>query len=119
MADGLSARDLLAADRVAELAVDDIGREADVILSFGGDGTMLNTAHIVADRSKPILGINIGRLGFLADIEVEQVRAAITAIEAGRYRIEERMAMEVDISSNGMKRSEWAINEVVVPPVPR
>ena len=69
---------------------------------------------MVGGRSRPILGINIGRLGFLADIEVEHVREAIERIEAGRYRIEERMALDIDIASNGTSYSEWAVNEVVV-----
>ncbi len=114
VAEGLLERDLISRSEAEELGVDDVAAPADMVLSFGGDGTLLNTAHLIGDQSKPILGINIGRLGFLADIEVEHVKETIADIEAGRYRIEERMALDVDISSNGVDRSEWAMNEVVV-----
>jgi NAD+ kinase len=114
VADGLAARNLISADDADALATGDVAEAADIVLSFGGDGTFLNTAHIVGGRALPILGINIGRLGFLADIEVEHVRQAIEEIEAGRYSIEERMALDVAISSDGTSTSEWALNEVVV-----
>lgn len=112
--EGLMARGLVARSVLEDLRSDDVVGDAEVILSFGGDGTLLNTAHLVGDRSRPILGINIGRLGFLADIEVEHVREAIARIENGHFRIEERMALDVVITSNGISRSEWAVNEVVV-----
>ncbi|NNE35630.1 MAG: ATP-NAD kinase [Rhodothermales bacterium] len=105
---------MVSREDAGRLADDDVAAAADIVLSFGGDGTFLNTAHIVGDRAIPILGINIGRLGFLADIEVEQVRQAIEQIESGKFRIEERMALDVRVSSDGTENSEWALNEVVV-----
>ena len=89
----------------------DIAAEADIVLSFGGDGTLLNTAHEVGLRQTPILGINIGRLGFLADIEVTHIEEAIREMEAGRYQIEPRAVLEGQIPT--LETPRYALNEFV------
>ncbi|WP_022835303.1 NAD(+)/NADH kinase [Salisaeta longa] len=87
---------------------------ADVLLSFGGDGTLLRVAHATGAHDTPVLGVNIGRLGFLADIEVEQLTKAVAAIEAGNYTVEERMVLEITGGPRTELAREWALNEFVI-----
>ncbi len=94
--------------------VSELARRADVILSFGGDGTLLHTAHALGTAPTPILGVNIGRLGFLADIEVGQLTDTIRLLEAGAYRIERRMVLEARLEAPSGTRTTWALNEFVL-----
>lgn len=112
IAAGLSERGFIEADLCRRTSSDDLGRESDIILSFGGDGTLLKSAHEIGTSETPILGINIGRLGFLSDIEVGQVRSTITSLENGEYRIEDRMLLQVEVL--GVDSSWWALNEFVI-----
>ncbi len=114
VARGLKVRELLAPDDCERYQVDNLAEDADVIVSFGGDGTMLRSAHEVGAHGTPILGVNVGRLGFLADIEVTNVRAAIECLEAGKYRIEPRMVLAVTLENGPPLSSSWALNEVVI-----
>ena len=66
----------------------------DMVVAFGGDGTMLWAARVVGRRSIPILGVNLGKLGFLAEFSSNDMEQAITDLAQGRYRIEERLALE-------------------------
>jgi NAD+ kinase len=93
----------------------------DLVLSFGGDGTLLRTAHRV--DGTPILGVNIGRLGFLTKAEVGEVRELIEAAEAGHTGVEERMTLAVEVEGAAYGPSperapgdvpDWALNDVVV-----
>jgi NAD+ kinase len=68
-------------------------RDADMVLSLGGDGTMLRTMRLTEGRAKPVLGVNLGRLGFLAEIDVAELPDALSAIDENRYRVEPRMAV--------------------------
>lgn len=96
---------------VNDRRVDDIAQASDLVLSFGGDGTLLRTAHLTGPNDTPLLGVNIGRLGFLADIEVDQLPGALRSIEAGEYHVEERMVLAAEASTNQGFDSEWAVNE--------
>jgi len=114
IADGLVQRDLVGPAVCEEHVADDFSSRADVILSFGGDGTMLRTAHEAGPNHTPILGVNIGRLGFLADIEVEAITDAIDHLEAGQYAIENRMVLEGSVSGGPSLDTPWALNEFVI-----
>ncbi len=113
VAEGLIGRGLLPAQTCTAHQDPELER-ADVLLSFGGDGTLLHTARAAGASGPPILGINIGRLGFLADIEVGQMREAIAAIEGGAYRIEERSVIEAAMPGRTLATPRWALNEVVI-----
>ncbi len=113
LADGLADRHLLLPADLSTSISDDLA-DADIVLSFGGDGTFLKTAHLIADRETPILGINIGRLGFLADVEVEHLQASVRSIEEGNYSVESRLALDIEIVSNDKRHSDWVLNEVVI-----
>jgi NAD+ kinase len=79
----------------AAVAVDsaDLVTRSDLLVSLGGDGTMLRTMRLSEGRAKPVLGVNLGRLGFLAEIDVAELPDALSAIDENRYRVEPRMAV--------------------------
>lgn len=114
LADGLVERGLIEADSMESHRSDDLAAESDIILSFGGDGTMLQSAHEVDRRGTPILGVNIGRLGFLAEIEVSQLHATIGCLEKGDYRIEPRLLLNAEIRQGSQNTEYWALNEFVI-----
>jgi len=87
---------------------------ADLALSIGGDGTFLNTAARIGRKQIPILGINTGRLGFLADVSTEEIIPALDAILAQHYRVEERTLLFVETSDGTTFDYPYALNEVSV-----
>ncbi len=88
-------------------------KNSDIIISFGGDGTMLNTAYLVKDSGTPILGVNFGKLGFLAEFDFSDIDILIDDLKNGRYIIEERMALEA--VCKGEKEVElFAVNDIVI-----
>ncbi len=113
VAEGLAERGLLPPSVCAAHESDDL-QKTDVMLSFGGDGTLLHTARLAGAHGPPILGVNIGRLGFLADIEVGRVREAIEALERGAYRVEERVLLQVETPDSPWMPPTWALNEIVI-----
>jgi len=114
IADGLQDRDLVGAAVCNQHATDQLAEASDVVLSFGGDGTMLRSAHEIGPNDTPLLGVNIGRLGFLADIDVEEVTAAIEHLEAGEYSIDTRMVLEGTVENGPSLDPPWALNEFVL-----
>ena len=87
---------------------------ADLALSIGGDGTFLNTAARIGDKHIPILGINTGRLGFLADVSNDDLIPALDAIMANHFRLEERTLLYVETSDGTTFDYPYALNEVSV-----
>ncbi|GAA3699477.1 NAD(+)/NADH kinase [Nonomuraea antimicrobica] len=71
---------------------------ADLLVGLGGDGTMLRTMRLLAGRETPILGVNLGKLGFLAEIDVDELPRTLSAIDAHEYTIEPRMAIRSRIT---------------------
>ncbi|GHV43237.1 NAD kinase [Bacteroidia bacterium] len=87
---------------------------ADLVLSFGGDGTFLKTAACVGVRQIPILGINAGRLGFLTDLSGREISDLFQIIENQDYEIDERRLVEVKNSENIELEFPFALNEVAI-----
>ncbi len=87
---------------------------ADVAVSMGGDGTFLATACRVGGKDIPILGINTGRLGFLADVSPEEIAECIDDIYNHTYKIEERSVIEVKCEGPALSGYPYALNEVAV-----
>jgi NAD+ kinase len=86
--------------------------DADLLISVGGDGTLLRAVRIAVPLGIPILGINTGRLGFLTEIEMGDAgRDALRAVLAGGYEIEERVALEASVNGGA---GHFALNDVVV-----
>ncbi|MFW2381421.1 MAG: NAD(+)/NADH kinase, partial [Acidimicrobiales bacterium] len=98
----------------AELGVDEesFAEGIDLCLSFGGDGTMLRATHLVVDHQVPLLGVNAGDLGYLAETDPDQLETSLSAWRDGELVIEERMMVEV-LDSDG-QRLGLALNEAVV-----
>ncbi len=114
VAEGLAKRSLLPPDACTHHETDTLSEDSDVILSFGGDGTLLNSAREAGTSHTPILGVNIGRLGFLADVETEQIQTAIRAMEQDAYRVEERTLLDVQASGTDILAPTWALNEFAI-----
>ncbi|MFZ4519232.1 MAG: NAD(+)/NADH kinase [Microthrixaceae bacterium] len=88
---------------------------ADLVVSFGGDGTMLRAADLAAADDVPVLGVNLGQLGYLTEVEPGSVRMALKRFLAGSYALEERMRLAVTIQRAGSGEERLvALNEAVV-----
>jgi len=74
------------------------GADADVAMSFGGDGTILSMARRLGGRAVPILGVNLGRKGFLAELRADDLAAGVDALVSGEYRVSRRMMLDVRAS---------------------
>ena len=85
---------------------------ADYVISMGGDGTFLNAASHVGPREFPILGINTGRLGFLADVSPEEANEALESVFCGNYRVVDRSTLHVEVEGEPLQG--YALNEVAV-----
>ena len=83
----------------------------DFVLSLGGDGTFLETLTLVGPTEIPILGINTGRLGFLAPISRERIKEALTKLLQGRYELDSRSLVSLEASDNPFGTEHYAINE--------
>ncbi len=88
--------------------------DADFVISMGGDGTFLKAAARVADKNIPIIGIKMGRLGFLADIDSTEIEESLTEILNGDYRIKEREVIMVDVEGKTFDGYNCAVNEVAI-----
>lgn len=86
----------------------------DLLISLGGDGTMLRAARELAAKEIPILGVNIGNLGFLTEVESTEFPSAIKALYEGEYFIENRMMLSCDITNNYEKKTFLALNDIVL-----
>ena len=106
---GIEGADVVPAD--AEAA-----RGAEIVMVFGGDGTFLRAAELARYSHAALMGVNLGRVGFLAETEPEAVEETLTAIERCEYSVEKRLAVEVDIvdATGAVVAGTWALNEVSV-----
>jgi NAD+ kinase len=88
----------------------------EVVLVLGGDGTFLRAAELARPCQVPLIGVNLGRVGFLAETEPEAVEETLLAIEQCEYSVEERLALHVDVldGSGAVVGGTWALNEVSV-----
>lgn len=91
-------------------------QDIDLLISIGGDGTLLTAARRVAGATVPILGVNLGRLGFLTDVLPEQVGSAIDAVLRGDYIAEDRTLLKATLEGESRKTKEatLALNDVVL-----
>lgn len=87
---------------------------ADLALSIGGDGTFLNTASLIGNKQIPIMGVNIGRLGFLADVSDDAITKALNAFLENKYIVEERTLLYVQTSDGSELEHPFALNEIAV-----
>lgn len=92
----------------------DLPPGTDMLVSLGGDGTMLDAVCFVGDTNIPLIGVNLGRLGFLAAIPEEEVEAAILSLVRGSYTLEKRTLLHLDSSVPLFDGSPFALNEFTI-----
>ena len=97
------------------LGTDVSSTDIEMAIVLGGDGTILRTAEIMRGSSAPLLGVNLGHVGFLAELEPDNLADTIARCLAREYTVEERMTMDVDVIRGGKTvYSTWALNEASV-----
>jgi NAD+ kinase len=109
--EGVAADDVAPEDRFAE----GLG----LVVSVGGDGTLLRAASLASAADVPVLGVNVGRLGFLTEVVPDQAPALLNEILDGRLSTEERMAIEAVPLEAPWSTPQWALNEIIVEKVAR
>jgi NAD+ kinase len=103
----------VASDRLTVVAPDHAADGAEVVLVLGGDGTFLRAAEFARPAGVPMLGVNLGHVGFLAEADPQALPATIDALVRCEYEVEERVTVDADVVLDGVVRaSAWALNEV-------
>jgi NAD+ kinase len=105
---------VLTVDGVQTVLEPDLGIDADLVVAVGGDGTMLHAARMAAPADVPVLGVNRGRLGFLADVGPEKMLESVEDALEGRCHAERRMLLAAHLHSGGRAIDALALNDVVV-----
>lgn len=107
--------DFLATPSINGLHIDRLSEHCDLIVAMGGDGTFLAAARAAADHEIPLVGVNLGRLGFLVDISPEQLTNRLEQILNGHYKTETRCLLHASIFRDNVEiHRQTAVNEVVV-----
>ncbi|MFJ8019069.1 NAD(+)/NADH kinase [Streptomyces sp. NPDC096311] len=94
---------------------EDLVARADLVVSLGGDGTMLRSMRLLSGSATPVLGVNLGRLGFLAEIDVDELQSALDRIDSGQFTTEARMAVRTRLPDG---REVRAFNDIALVRVP-
>lgn len=102
-------------DDVNYLKYSELFDKAEIIIALGGDGTILQCAELAAKFGTPILGINLGRIGFMTEIEIDGLKNALDQLLSEMYVVEKRMMMKIEIKKDGILQGCChALNDVVV-----
>jgi NAD+ kinase len=97
------------------LSRSDLAGKVDLLLSLGGDGTLISVARAVGDRAVPILGVNLGTLGFLTEVSAEELYPALERLVEGKLPTVERMRIEVQVLRDGRQVARYlALNDAVI-----
>lgn len=97
------------------LSLEEIGKQADLAVVMGGDGTMLNIARMLVSYDVPLVGINLGRLGFLTDLSLDTMIETLDEMLLGRYATERRMLLYAEVIRDGVSMfNSLAFNDVVL-----
>ncbi len=91
-----------------------MAKECEIIISMGGDGTLLATSREIGSADTPILGINLGSLGFLTQVSADEVESRLQEIVDGKHRIETRMLLEASVVGDPEDSRYFALNDIVV-----
>jgi NAD+ kinase len=98
-----------------QVAGPDAARGCELVLVLGGDGSLLRGAELARDADVPLIGVNLGHVGFLAEAEPGDLDETITQLLEGNYAVEERMTLDVAVTSGGQQvQGGWALNDAVV-----
>lgn len=93
--------------------IEELFKICDIAITVGGDGTIIHAAKYAARFDKPLIGVNVGRLGFAADIEIDGI-SELTRILDGDYLVEERVLFDVEVIKNGVSKTYLAVNDAVI-----
>ena len=93
---------------------DEVRKEVEVLFSMGGDGTILEATTFIKETETPILGINFGRLGFLANIGTDQIHQAIDIVAKGKFLLDRRTMLELHCNQQIFTRFPFALNEMTI-----
>jgi len=97
------------------MPAEELVRHVDIVGVFGGDGTLLYTARLIGERNIPILGVNLGTLGFLTEVKPEVMYVAFDCLLSGRYQVQERMFLQIEVLQGGRVLAEYlALNDAVI-----
>ena len=100
---------------VPELEGDKLAESVDLILVLGGDGTMISTARMIGDHEVPVLGVNYGGLGYLAEFRIEELYTALESILSNNYRLDKRVMLRIDLQRGDQPvTSSRVLNDVVI-----
>jgi NAD+ kinase len=100
---------------VDEAETNSLAADVDLILVLGGDGTMIATARMIGDQEVPVLGVNYGGLGYLAEFRIEELYGALESILAGNYRLDKRVMLAVELHrEDAVLTSNRVLNDVVI-----
>ena len=100
---------------ISEFDVFDNNFSGDIAISLGGDGTLLATANRIGSQQIPILGINLGRLGFLTDVQAHELDNLDDIIFNKKYKVDDRMVLRAEITNNNhTSLTEYSLNEIAV-----
>ncbi|WP_419941579.1 NAD(+)/NADH kinase [Candidatus Palauibacter sp.] len=109
---------LATAGRRESAPLEEIGEDVALVLTLGGDGTLLRAARVAAPLGIPVLGCNLGRLGFLTLVPTDELEAAMSSVASGEYDVEERLTLRIEVRVNGSdapeSKSFHAINDAVI-----
>ena len=98
-----------------DASADFISNAMDAVIVLGGDGTLLRAARLVGERGVPLVGVNLGSLGFLTEVRIDERYAALEAMLDGRYGIEERGMLRIEVSRDEAALSRYlALNDAVI-----
>jgi len=92
----------------------DLLDKVDFLFSLGGDGTLLDTITLVRDSGIPVIGINLGRMGFLASIPKENIQSVLDSLSSGEYTIDKRTLLRLDNAEKSFGKLNFALNEVSI-----
>ncbi|MFQ3598031.1 MAG: NAD(+)/NADH kinase [Chloroherpetonaceae bacterium] len=95
-----------------KVKMQDLAEKSDCIITLGGDGTILETSHYA--HGKPILGVNLGRLGFLAEFSIEEMYSAIERVLKGEFKTETRTQLEAAVRTSKKEKRFTALNDVII-----
>ena len=101
-------------EKIETISQSEFCLRSDLVIVLGGDGTMLAAARLLGQHAKPLLGINLGRLGFLTATSPSNMYPFLESVIRNEYQVEKRMILDVAVAEKGEESSYFALNEVVV-----
>lgn len=111
---GITTRDFDGADTEDDARARAFADGLDLVVSVGGDGTFLRAAHVASRAAVPVLGVKVGTMGFLTEVEPDEAPTVLERVIQGSARIEERLAVVAESDGAAVFPPQWALNEMIV-----